>query len=107
MAPGFPTDFTTDFPQTARDGPPTMPGSSDIGSPGSGQDRSQSPMDDVDVDADPVPLDSVPDNSSVPKPKRLACMICRYQFPGRSLARSWLKSAQEEEAQMRWHTPKL
>lgn len=37
-----------------------------------------SPVDDhVDNAADGATGDGVPDNSSVPKPKRLACMICR------------------------------
>jgi hypothetical protein len=52
-----------------------MPGSSDHGpaSNGAGQ-QPDSPSDDYDM----VPRDAaIPDNSSVPKPKRLACMICR------------------------------
>jgi hypothetical protein len=41
---------------------------------GHGHHQPQSPPDDYDV----APRDaSIPDNSSVPKPKRLACMICR------------------------------
>ncbi|KAK2591400.1 hypothetical protein QQS21_010906 [Conoideocrella luteorostrata] len=53
-----------------------MPGSSDDnGSPSNGNNnqRDQSP----DGEDNVTMRDSVPDNSSVPKPKRLACMICR------------------------------
>ena len=42
---------------------------------GAGQKRPRSPNTDQD-DAAPS-REPVPDNSSVPKPKRLACMICR------------------------------
>lgn len=51
----------------------TMTGSSDDDSPIDGENvRSLSPVDETDG-----PRQSAPDNSSVPKPKRLACMICR------------------------------
>lgn len=42
---------------------------------GAGQKRPRSPNTDQDDTA--PPREPVPDNSSVPKPKRLACMICR------------------------------
>lgn len=56
--------------------PTTMAGSSDEnGSPGNGDSNHQigSPNGDDSI----AMHDAVPDNSSVPKPKRLACMICR------------------------------
>lgn len=48
-----------------------MPDSSDNGSSSNGGNRN-SPHDDS-----AAPRDAHPDNTSVPKPKRLACMICR------------------------------
>ncbi|PTB64118.1 N-terminal binuclear Zn cluster-containing protein [Trichoderma citrinoviride] len=51
-----------------------MPGSSDNGSSSNGGNHSGvSPSHDDST----APRDAHPDNSSVPKPKRLACMICR------------------------------
>ncbi|KAL6858588.1 fungal-specific transcription factor domain-containing protein [Trichoderma novae-zelandiae] len=51
-----------------------MPGSSDNGSSSNGGNHSGlSPSQDDSV----APRDAHPDNASVPKPKRLACMICR------------------------------
>lgn len=47
-----------------------MTGSSELPS---GNRSSNSPISDEAMEA----RDTVPDNSSVPKPKRLACMICR------------------------------
>lgn len=49
-----------------------MAGSPDNGSSGNGHPPARSPNGDA-AAAD----SSVPDNASVPKPKRLACMICR------------------------------
>lgn len=48
-----------------------MPESSDNGSSSNGGNQN-SPHDD-----NAAPRDAHPDNASVPKPKRLACMICR------------------------------
>lgn len=48
-----------------------MPDSSDNGSSSNGGNQN-SPHDD-----NAAPRDAHPDNASVPKPKRLACMICR------------------------------
>ncbi|KAL6791599.1 fungal-specific transcription factor domain-containing protein [Trichoderma sp. SZMC 28012] len=51
-----------------------MPGSSDNGSSSNGGNHSgHSPSQDDNM----APRDAHPDNASVPKPKRLACMICR------------------------------
>ena len=50
-----------------------MPGSSDNGSSSNGHQQPQSPN----GDADAHPMRNYPNNASVPKPKRLACMICR------------------------------
>ncbi|KAM0396180.1 hypothetical protein ACHAPZ_008405 [Fusarium culmorum] len=51
-----------------------MSNSPETGPTTSGHKRPRS--DDVDGD-DAVPQQDIPDNASVPKPKRLACMICR------------------------------
>lgn len=51
-----------------------MPGSEDNGN----GNASPSPIDDhAGNDLNDGTQDNVPDNASVPKPKRLACMICR------------------------------
>jgi hypothetical protein len=52
-----------------------MTGSPETGTGTAGRKRDRSPNTDGD-DAAPPP-EAVHDNSSVPKPKRLACMICR------------------------------
>ncbi|PNY24060.1 transcriptional regulatory protein, partial [Tolypocladium capitatum] len=55
----------------------TMPGSSDNGSSSNGNGAAQSPHCDSNGPGAAAHDGSIPDNASVPKPKRLACMICR------------------------------